>query len=186
MIADWQPFFTAIIGTTGALLGLLFVGISMSIPKIITSTGLPRAAAQPLFLLFGVLTTSLFFLVPNQPLSVLGTEVLGASLVVGGAATYNDLVAFREVAGSELGRFLSNFIFNLIPFGLMAASGAFLMAEREQGFYVMLPAIILSFVQATTISWAFLVAIHTKSARARHVRSHIGAEAEGDEHRERE
>lgn len=165
MIPEWETFFTAIIGTTGALLGLLFVGISLSIPKITASRGFSRAAAQPLFLLFGLLIASVFFLVPGQSLFALGVEVLASSAVVGVAAIINDLSVFKKVRPKEKWRYLSNTAFNMTPFLLSAASGAAMMAARPKGIYLMVPAVILSFLQAITISWAFLVAIHMEGGR---------------------
>lgn len=165
MIAEWQTFFATMIGTIGALLGLLFVSVSISVQKIVTSKGLPRAAAQPLIVLLGTLIASIFFLVPGQGLFALGAEVLGTGVLAGAAGLANDYGTYRNASRKEAVRNITNAVFNELSFLLIAIAGIVLMTGRAWGAVIMVPATVVAFIQASTIAWAFLVAIHLEHGR---------------------
>jgi hypothetical protein len=79
---DWHDFFLAQAGAAGVLTGLVFVGVSINLEKIVSdpSSGLAGRAAEALILLVAVLTASVLVLVPGQGLGVLGAEVLVVGL----------------------------------------------------------------------------------------------------------
>ena len=81
---EWHDFFLAQAGAAGVLTGLVFVGVSINLEKIVSQSGsgLPGRAAEALILLLAVLTVSILLLVPGQSNSLMGGEVL----VVGVAA----------------------------------------------------------------------------------------------------
>src|SRR5215211_9285643 len=79
---EWYDFFLAQAGAAGVLTGLVFVGVSINLEKIVSdpSSGLAGRAAEALILLVAVLMASVLVLVPAQ-----GPGVLGAEVLVGGA-----------------------------------------------------------------------------------------------------
>ena len=81
---EWNDFFLAMSAAAGVLTGLVFVGVSINLEKIVSQSagGLTGRAAEALILLLAVLTASVLLLVPGQSNSLIGGEVL----VVGGAA----------------------------------------------------------------------------------------------------
>ena len=81
---EWHDFFLAQAGAAGVLTGLVFVGVSINLEKIVSQSGsgLTGRAAEALILLLAVLTASVLLLVPGQSISLIGGEVL----VVGVAA----------------------------------------------------------------------------------------------------
>jgi hypothetical protein len=81
---EWHDFFLATSAAAGVLTGLVFVGVSINLEKIVlqSGSGLTGRAAEALILLLAVLTTSILLLVPGQSSSLMGVEVLA----VGGAA----------------------------------------------------------------------------------------------------
>ena len=82
---EWHDFFLATSAAAGVLTGLVFVGVSINLEKIVSQpgSGLPGRAAEALVLLLAVLTASILLLVPGQSISLMGVEVL-----VVGLATY--------------------------------------------------------------------------------------------------
>ena len=80
---DWHDFFLAQAGAAGVLTGLVFVGVSINLEKIVSdpNSGLAGRAAEALILLIAVLTASVLVLVPEQGLGVLGAELLVVGLV---------------------------------------------------------------------------------------------------------
>src|SRR5215204_5403825 len=83
---EWHDFFLAQAGAAGVLTGLVFVGVSINLQKIVSdpSSGLAGRAAEALILLVGVLLASVLVLVPAQGAGVLGVEVLVVGLAAWG------------------------------------------------------------------------------------------------------
>jgi modulator of FtsH protease len=91
-LAAWQPFFAAQLGAGAALLGLLFVGLSLNLSRILAAPSLPlRAEIGPILLALQLVVSSLM-LVPD-----LGPRVTGLALLVLAAATW--LVTTRLALG---------------------------------------------------------------------------------------
>ena len=79
-------------GAAGVLTGLVFVGVSINLQKIVSnpSFGLAGRAAEALILLVAVLMASVLVLVPDQ-----GPGVLGAEVLVMGLAAWGWIVAIQ-------------------------------------------------------------------------------------------
>ena len=79
---EWHDFFLAQAGAAGVLTGLVFVGVSINLEKIISDpdSGLPGRAAEALILLVAVLMMSTTLLVPGQGTMLVGAEVLAFGL----------------------------------------------------------------------------------------------------------
>ena len=75
---EWHDFFLAQAGAAGVLTGLVFVGISINLEKIVSESdsGLAGRAAEALILLVAVLTVSVLLLVPHQSSVLMGFEIL--------------------------------------------------------------------------------------------------------------
>ena len=82
---EWHDFFLATSAAAGVLTGLVFVGVSINLEKIVSrsDSGLPGRAAEALIMLLAVLTASILLLVPGQSVSVMGIEVLGVGVGFG-------------------------------------------------------------------------------------------------------
>jgi len=79
-VEGWGNFFVAEVGGSAALAGLIFVGVSINLTKIVASPRLPNYALEALVALLVVLGVSSLQLVPGQPPALLGGEVLVAGL----------------------------------------------------------------------------------------------------------
>jgi hypothetical protein len=75
-LADWEPFFSAIITAAAALTGLLFVAVSINLDRILKgSKFLPARAAETLATLLLVVASSALTLIP-QSTRLVGAEIL--------------------------------------------------------------------------------------------------------------
>jgi hypothetical protein len=75
-LADWEPFFSAIIAAAAALTGLLFVAVSINLERILKGGRfLPARAAETLATLLLVVASSALVLVP-QNIRLVGVEIL--------------------------------------------------------------------------------------------------------------
>jgi len=77
-MGDWHDFLLAQAGAAGGLTGLVFVGVSINLEKILSdpTSGLAGRAAEALVLLVAVLTASCLLLVLGQGALLVGIEVL--------------------------------------------------------------------------------------------------------------
>ena len=94
----WENFFMAEVGASAALTGLLFVGVSINLTRIISLPGLPNRALLALVLLLTIMIVCSLLLVPGQSLTFVGIEVLVVGLVVWTIATTLDMTILRKKA----------------------------------------------------------------------------------------
>jgi hypothetical protein len=83
----WSTFFSAQAGASAALTGLIFVAVSINLPKIVVLRSLVARAAKALFALMGVLLASTLGMTPGQPVKALGWELAALGAMVWIATT---------------------------------------------------------------------------------------------------
>ena len=161
MIEAWANFFVAQCGASAALLGLIFVSVSLNLTKILSHPLLPGRAFAAMFLLLAVLLAASLMLVPGQPLLANGLEVLIVGLLACAIAT---TVGIRGVAGAEPERratFLASLLFfEIATLPYLAAGLLILFGNATAGLYWLAAAIVLSFVKSVTDAWVLLVEIN--------------------------
>jgi hypothetical protein len=78
----WENFFIAEVGASAALLGLIFVGVSINLTRILSIPGLPNRALLALIILLTILIVFSLLLIPGQTLIFTGIEILIVGLIV--------------------------------------------------------------------------------------------------------
>ena len=68
-IAQWKDFLIAVSSVAASFAGLLFVGVSINLTRILGTPGIPARAGETLIFLGGVLVAALLGLVPQPPLA---------------------------------------------------------------------------------------------------------------------
>jgi hypothetical protein len=159
-MTEWHDFFVAEVGSSAALVGLLFVAVSLNSAKILAFKALPDRALIDFFLLMGILIYASLALVPGQPTAVLGAEILAVALLVWVNTTRLDVRVHRETQ-PEYRLSLWSYTF-LIQGGTLPAliGGVFLILGNESGLYWLVPSVIFSFFRALTDAWVLLVEIN--------------------------
>jgi hypothetical protein len=162
---QWHDFILAQAGAAGVLTGLVFVGVSINLEKIVSQTGsgLPGRAAEALILLVAVLMASILLLVPGQ-----GTVLIGGELLLVG------LVAWGWIVTIQLQRLKS---WQTMPSGLRApfvlrvalgqiatlpflVSGVVVLAGGLGGLYWLVVGMVFSILAALFEAWVLLVEIN--------------------------
>ena len=157
--ADWTSFFSAEVGASAALVGLIFVAISINLPRIITGTQLIPRCAQALFILMGVLLASTFCLVPNQPAAFLGCELAGLGLIVWISATIFQRSASRDNPYVRLRLKVLHMTLTQLSTIPAVIAGVSLIVLRGGGLYWLVAGTIVSFTTALLDAWVLLIEI---------------------------
>src|ERR1700683_15702 len=95
-MARWETFFTAQLAAAATLAGLLFVGVSLNLTKILANPSLPGRALSGFYLLLANLIVASLMLVPDQPRAAIGLEILLIGLVLWGTVSTLDVLAIRR------------------------------------------------------------------------------------------
>jgi hypothetical protein len=155
--AQWHEFFVAAVGASAALLGLLFVTISINLEHILKQRHLPGRAAGTLGTLLSVLVVCSFGLAPGQSNRVLGIETLVTGAAV---ATQAILVSLgKRSEGDPLMWTVGNLPILLLPALAFVGGGCSLLAGSGGGVFWILAGTVLTFVAASLNAWVLLVEI---------------------------
>jgi hypothetical protein len=87
---EWDTFAVVVGGSAGALVGLLFVAISIHAARMAASPDLRGRAAQTLVIFAALLLIALLLAIPEQSERVLGAEFLLLAALVATALIWLD------------------------------------------------------------------------------------------------
>ncbi|HEY5338929.1 MAG TPA: hypothetical protein VIJ85_12045 [Rhizomicrobium sp.] len=159
-MGDWVDFFVAQVGAAAALTGLVIVGISINVARILSDPGLPGRAAETLVLPAGLLVAATFALVPHQPDWVLGSEFALTGLVMWLIPTRIHIRAIRagngEIGPASGGPRIALVLFSSWPFILC---GILMLQGVSGALYWLVPGVIVSLVATVINAWVLLIEI---------------------------
>ena len=159
-MAPWETFFAAQLAAAATLAGLLFVGVSLNLAKILANPSLPGRALSGFYLLLTNVIIASLMLVPEQPRTAFGLEILLAGLALWGMITRLDVVAIRR-SETEYRRYFVRhfFLFQMavIPY---LVGGVLVLAGVRGGLYWVAASMVLSLFVASSEAWVLLVEIN--------------------------
>lgn len=156
-MSDWHDFFVAQAGVAGALIGLLFVAVSINLTRILAYPHLPTRAAETLVLFFIVLVVAAIVLVPGQSTSAIGGEILVTG-VVAWLLEVASLVRTRE-SDRVYEKRIRRVLLNQLPPMPFIATGVAQLAGHPEAAIWMLPGTLLCFVAGVFGAWVLLIEI---------------------------
>jgi modulator of FtsH protease len=161
----WHDFFLAQAGAAGVLTGLVFVGVSINLQKIVSDprSGLAGRAAEALILLVAVLMASVLVLVPGQ-----GKGLLGAEVLVVGLAAWVWIVTIQLPRLREWGTmradlrvsFVVRVVLGQVGTLAMVIAGFAVLWVGPGGLYWLVAGTLLSIIAALADAWVLLVEIN--------------------------
>src|ERR1700744_4554108 len=98
-MGTWADFFVAELGAAAPLTGLVIVGISVNVSRILSDKVLPGRAIETLVTPTGILIASTYALVPSQPALVFGWEIIGTGAAMWLVPTYIQMRAHAHARG---------------------------------------------------------------------------------------
>ncbi len=157
---DWITFFSAITGASATLTGLVFVGISINLKKIIENKALPDRALESLILLLNILLISSLMLIPGQTSEKVRIILIGFGAFGWGVLFYLDIRIWRNSGKQYRKHAIRNLIFSqmaIIPF---IVAGIIVLQIGYSGITWLISGIVLSFLKAIVDVWVLSVEIH--------------------------
>lgn len=169
--ASWHEFALGQLGASAALLGLVFVGISINLRNVLSSRRLVNRAAEAVLLLASILLASTAVLVPGQPNRALGVElaVLGMSTLAAVSVLQRPMGAPAVAAGgpgidagdaTELR--VAHVLRRVLGAGaclLVLVAGATVLADGGGGLYWWVGAVVLAYAGALLSAWVLMIEI---------------------------
>jgi modulator of FtsH protease len=158
-MGEWGDFFAAQVGAAAALTGLVIVGISINLARILAEPGLPGRAAETLVTPAGVLVASTLALVPHQPDWLLGLELALTGLVMWAIPTRIHVAALRaggNQIGPARGPRIALALFSSWPF---IVCGVLLFLHVGGALYWTVPGVVASLIATVINAWVLLIEI---------------------------
>ena len=159
-LADWQPFFAALLGAGATLLGLLFVGLSLNLARIVATTSLPRRAEIALLVIVLQIVVAAFGLVPAQPNRAFAAETLLAAGAIWIATTGMNLALIRTAEPEQRRRARQNFALLQVAVLPYLAGALLMLAGRAPALHLIAAGMIACILKATLDAWVLLVEIN--------------------------
>jgi modulator of FtsH protease len=155
--AAWHDFFMAAVGASAALLGLLFVSLSINIETILKYPHLPGRAAATLGILLVVLVVCFLGLAPHEVTTTFGWEIIAVSML---SASQIMWISVRRIrTGDRLTWAFSSLSQLLFPVLVILGGGISLLVGSGGGIDWILVGTALVFISASINAWVLLVEI---------------------------
>ncbi|HXL99102.1 MAG TPA: hypothetical protein VN932_04160 [Rhizomicrobium sp.] len=159
-MGSWADFFVAELGAAAALTGLVIVGISINIARILAEPGLPGRAAETLVTPAGVMIASTYALVPHQPDWLFGLELVTTGIVMWAIPTRIQIRAIRAGHG-QIGPAwgfprVALALFSSWPF---IVCGVLVLQHAAGALYWIVPGVVVALIATVINAWVLLVEI---------------------------
>jgi TRAP-type C4-dicarboxylate transport system permease small subunit len=155
----WDSFFTAEVGASAALAGLIFVGISINLRQILALPTITNRAFQALLVLVGSLSIESLMLVPGQSTAAQGVEVLVVALALVFALNWLEWSSWKVVPKETRRNLRAHSVELQFPAAFAVIAGALLVVGNSSAVYWLVPATLASFLLAIIEAWVITVEI---------------------------
>ena len=155
----WDTFFSAEVGAAAALAGLIFVGITINLQRILALPAILNRAFQALLILLAVLGIESILLVPGLNSTDAGASVVAVGLLLTAALAGFECSSWRITDPKYRRLLLQHTLEIQLPPAMILLGGIFLLAGNSWALYWFLPATLVSFLLAIIEAWVITVEI---------------------------
>jgi hypothetical protein len=155
----WDSFFTAEVGASAALAGLIFVGITINLQRIVANPSVTARAFQALLLLVGTFVVAALLLVPGQSRPEQGLELLAVTIALWAVLDGFELSAWRRASTLYRGFLTGHSIQIQIPYIFALIESVALLFSSPSALYWFVPATLATFLIAILEAWVLTIEI---------------------------
>ena len=156
--AVWHDFGVGLVGASAALLGLVFVVVSLHLKAVVTDSVLRRRAEITLGLFATALVASAALLIPGQTRQALGIELMPIALAYISLSTLATVRATRSSRGVSRDR-LTRYVFGETSAGLIFVGGLGLVIHALGGAYLVAAGIVFGLLSSMLAIWVLFVGL---------------------------
>jgi hypothetical protein len=163
-LSGWHDFYLLAGTASATLVGLLFVGLSLHL-RIVVTTSEVRSLARVTLANFGaVLFVAIFMVIPEDR-SVAGLQIIGAGLVSLGVAAPSLIAAARrrdwsfQMSSMQRVRVVMRFGVSAVSYLAIIVAGILLVSSHDSAFSWLLIAIVVLLVVSLRNTWDLLVTV---------------------------
>lgn len=156
---SWDTFAVIAGGAAAALLGLLFIAISIRLNVFASNVELRNRAGGTLTLFGIVLLLALLLAIPGQSHRVLGVEVVVLAVLGGLGLFLLDWRAGRNRGQQVIGRVLEMVSPDTVTTVLLLVGGLLLVFRVPAGMYVLVGPVLTALVGGLTSAWLFMTRV---------------------------
>jgi hypothetical protein len=160
VIDSWHDFYHVIGDASAALIGLLFVSLSLNADVIIkkSNSDLLLLAGETFMSYFCVLMYAIIFLIPNQGPLGLGFPMLGINLLLLGVTIYRiRRIRKKQLKSLFMGGILHAFLVPAICFISVIVISISILLGMTEGLYWFVPIIIVLLLHSSINAWNLLL-----------------------------
>jgi len=157
--AAWSGFFSAEVGASAGLAGLIFVAVSINLAQIVKQKQLVSRSAKALLSLMGVLFCSSLCLIPDLSPLVLGCELTALGVVMWAGTTLSQYGAARKNLYVGMKEKFFHFVFTEISAIPFMVAGLSLARGSGGGLYWLAAGTVFSLANALFDAWVLLIEI---------------------------
>lgn len=154
---DWSNYAVITGGGAAALVGLLFVAVSIRTDLISQSKALRARVGQILTILMGLLCTSIMVGLPNPYPWVLGIELVASAFGLATALILLNRRAKRETTVDQLERIIDRVNPNVTTVVLIGLSGVGLLFGIEASLFILFVGALVGLVGCVIGAWLVLI-----------------------------
>jgi hypothetical protein len=139
-MAGWSDFTVITGGTAAALVGLLFVAVTLRIDELSRAPDLRSRAAQTLTLFAVALVVAIVLTIPGQLEWVLGAELIAIAVLGGGVMLALNSRAEKVSHQNPIARMVDRYGPNATTIALIGVAGVATVIKARWGIYLLVPA----------------------------------------------
>lgn len=153
----WASMYGAVAAAAAAFAGLLFVALTVNLPRILPDAAHTARAREALGGLLSLLVVALLVLIPGQGRDALGIELLGLAAVL--------VIVSIRLQGQTIRRLppggRARWAIRMLPVNLataaIVAAGASLLADSGGGLYWLVPTVVVYVLRSALNAWDLVV-----------------------------
>lgn len=153
----WQVLFGAVAAASAALTGLLFVGLSINLKRVIGTPEHLGRAREVLGQLLSLLVLSIILLIPGQSRLLLGAELILLGATLAGVSVFLHRQTFQRIEAGRRMRWGARVAVFHVGTLAIPSAGVSLVLNRYGGLFWLVITVLIYFLWSTINAWTLVV-----------------------------
>jgi hypothetical protein len=162
----WTVLYGVVAGAAATLAGLLFVALTVNLPRILPDASHLARAREALGGLLSLMVMAILVLIPGQPHAALGGELLGLAAILAAVSVGLQQQTIRRLHPGRR----NLWVLRMLPVNLataaIAVTGISLITGSGGGLYWLAATVLIYFLRSALNAWTLVVEAAETSSRS--------------------